>query len=153
MNKIILKKEDIYKGDLILINQRHLLKVKENEIKKELIEVNDKYEKVLIRKDIQKILKDIFENINSKGKIVTISGFRSKQEQTILYNTSLKENGKEYTKKFVAKPDASEHQSALAIDLGEYKKNIDYICPDFPYHGVFNKFRDEGRKRGFIERY
>lgn len=61
MNKIILKKEDIYKGDLILINQRHLLKVKENEIKKELIEVHDKYEKVLIRKDIQKILKDIFE--------------------------------------------------------------------------------------------
>jgi len=95
----------------------------------------------------------IFSKINSEDRIVPVSGFRSKEEQTRLYKNSVIENGVEFTQKFVAQPDESEHQSGLAIDLGKNKENIDFICPEFPYSGVFNKFRKESKEWGFIQRY
>ena len=33
------------------------------------------------------------------------------------------------------------------------KNDIDFICPDFPYEGVCQRFRKEVVKYGFIERY
>ncbi len=55
--------------------------------------------------------------IKSENKIVLVSGYRTLEEQTRIYETSLKENGEEFTRKFVALPNASEHQTGLAIDL------------------------------------
>ena len=67
--------------------------------------------------------------------------------------TSLKDNGEDFTQKYVALPDHSEHQTGLAIDLGLNKKEIDFICPDFPYDGICNEFRKTAPNYGFIERY
>ena len=64
-------------------------------------------------------------------------------EQTQIFEDSLKENGAEFTQKVVAKPGCSEHQTGLAIDLGQNIPPIDFIRPDFPYYGICNKFRTE----------
>lgn len=88
-----------------------------------------------------------------KESIALVSGYRSEKEQTDIYESSLKENGAEFTAKFVALPNHSEHQTGLAIDLGLEKENIDFICPDFPYEGICEKFRAAAPQYGFIERY
>ncbi len=75
------------------------------------------------------------------------------EEQTQIYEDSLRENGGEFTKKFVALPGCSEHQTGLAIDLGLCKEEIDFICPDFPYEGICQKFRQMAPDYGFVERY
>lgn len=50
-------------------------------------------------------------------------------------------------------PHHSEHQTGLAIDLALNQKNIDFICPNFPYEGISNNFRKAAPYYGFIERY
>lgn len=153
MKEIILNKEDIYKGNLILINKKYPIKIKEDEIIKNLAIVDDNYKEHLLNKNVANVLKQILNKICSKEQIVPVSGFRSKKEQIDLYSSSVRENGLEFTQKFVARPDESEHQSGLAIDLGENKPDIDFICPEFPYYGIFNEFRNEAKRNGFIERY
>ena len=82
-----------------------------------------------------------------------VSGYRTLEEQIDIYESSLKDNGEEFTKKFVALPNASEHQTGLAIDLALNEGKIDFICPSFPYHGICQEFRNVAPKFGFIERY
>lgn len=144
MKEIILRKEDIYRGNLILINKKYPIRIKEEEIIKNLTIVNEKYMGHLLNKSVVKVLNRILTKLDSKEQIVPVSGFRARKEQMDLYDTSVKENGLEFTQKFVARPDESEHQSGLAID---------FICPDFPYYGIFNEFREEAKINGFIERY
>ena len=153
MKKIVLRSKDIHKGNLILINQKYPIQIKEEEIIRDLTPIGNSSNKHFINKNTAKALQHILNQINSKDRIVPVSGFRSRREQVDLYTNSIRDNGLEFTQQFVAKPDESEHQSGMAIDLGENKRNIDFICPDFPYNGVFNKFREEAKKCGFIERY
>ena len=63
------------------------------------------------------------------------------------------ENGEDFTRKFVAAPGCSEHQTGLAIDLALRAEDIDFIRPDFPYDGVCGRFREIAPDYGFIERY
>lgn len=153
MKEVILRRKDIYKGSLILINKKYPIRIDEAEIIRDLTEFDDNYKEHLLNKKIVKVLKKVLNTINSEEKIVPVSGFRSRKEQSDLYDTSIRENGLEFTERFVARSDESEHQSGLAIDLGENKEEIDFICPDFPYYGVFNEFREVATQNGFIERY
>lgn len=41
----------------------------------------------------------------------------------------------------------------MAIDLGLYSDHIDFICPDFPYDGVCEIFRETAPSYGLVERY
>lgn len=82
-----------------------------------------------------------------------MSGYRSAEEQTEIFQSSLRENGEEYTRKYVAVPNHSEHQTGLAIDLGLKQEVIDFICPEFPYEGICDRFRRTAPAYGFIERY
>ena len=70
-----------------------------------------------------------------------------------IYTDSLRENGPEFTAKFVAMPGHSEHLTGLAIDLGLRQPKIDFIRPAFPYEGICQKFRELAPAYGFIERY
>lgn len=75
------------------------------------------------------------------------------EEQQSIFDSSLLENGEEFTRKFVALPGCSEHQTGLAIDLGLKQEEVDFICPEFPYTGICQKFRERAAAYGFIERY
>ena len=137
MKKVKLNDENIHKGYLILINPDNLLKT--NEIK--LISYSEKYKNIELDQVANSQLQKALKSINANDEIVPISGVRTFEEQKRLYTDSIIENGEEYTKKFVALPNASEHQTGLAIDLALNKPNIDFICPSFPYNGICQEFR------------
>ena len=149
MKNITLKKEDIGKGELVLINPDYTLKSTINN----LVSFDEEYNNIKLNNIANYSLHLILNNINAENKIVPVSGFRTLEEQKDIYNTSLKENGREYTQKYVALPNASEHQTGLAIDLALNEGNIDFICPKFPYYGICQSFRNIAPKYGFIERY
>lgn len=151
MEKIVVKKEEINKGKLILVNRENEIKeeIKENDIKP----FNNEYPNILLEKNANIELQKALEKIKAGNKIVPVSGYRSLEEQEEIYQTSLKENGKNFTKQYVAYPNCSEHQTGLAIDLGLNQENIDFIRPSFPYTGICQEFRNIAAKYGFIERY
>lgn len=109
--------------------------------------------RVLMEREAARQLNLLMEAVDGWRYITPVSGWRSMADQTELYNSSLRENGLEFTQKFVAKPGHSEHQTGLAIDLGLTQEEIDFICPDFPYHGICQTVRERAADFGFVERY
>ncbi len=142
--------KQVYQGNLLLVNRQYPYK---DDGKKGCIPVNSRFSKVFLKHDAANALEFILGKISSGDSIVPVSGYRSLEEQMDIYYTSLKENGEDFTEKYVALPNHSEHQTGLAIDLGLNKKEIDFIRPDFPYNGICNEFRRIAPDYGFIERY
>lgn len=150
MRTITLERGKIYRGTLLLVNAHYPLI--ENEVKS-LIPVDVCFPNILIMRDAANILQLILEKILAGNSIVPVSGYRSLEEQRDIYDSSLKNNGEDFTKKYVALPNHSEHQTGLAIDLGLNKEEIDFIRPDFPNEGICDEFRRVAPDYGFIERY
>jgi D-alanyl-D-alanine dipeptidase/carboxypeptidase len=98
-------------------------------------------------------LRRLIGSLQASGQIVPVSGFRTMQEQKQIYADCERDSGAEFTRKFVAIPGCSEHQTGLAIDLAENRPEIDFIRPEFPYTGVCQKFREQCARFGLIERY
>ncbi|MBC8590152.1 M15 family metallopeptidase [Wansuia hejianensis] len=153
MKTIKLKKENIYKGSLILVNADYpIVKDKANK-NVSLIPLDIRFPEILMEYRAATVLAHLMVDLNCSHDIVPVSGYRSFEEQEQIYSESLRENGEEFTKKYVALPNHSEHQTGLAIDLAKNQDNIDFICPEFPYDGIYNDFRKEAPRYGFIERY
>jgi zinc D-Ala-D-Ala dipeptidase/carboxypeptidase len=151
MRKMItLQKENIYKGNLILVNAEHPLRFFPEE---GFIPADVKFPKILMKNDAANILQLILNKIRCYDEIIPVSGFRSVSEQRQIYADSLRDHGESFTKKYVALPGHSEHQTGLAIDLGIKKEVIDFIRPDFPYEGICQEFRKMAIRYGFVERY
>ncbi len=150
MKKYLLDEENIHYGDLILINRDHKLK---QDKPVDLVPFSEEFSDVLLERKTMNALHSVLKKIGAKDNIVPVSGYRTKEEQENIFNTSLEEDGEEFTLKYVALPDTSEHQSGYAIDLGLKMDNIDFIRPSFPYYGICQKYREESLKYGFIERY
>ena len=84
--------------------------------------------------------------------IIVDSGYRSYEYQQVIYDENIKEYGIERTKKFVAIPGSSEHQTGLAIDVavirnGKYSDDIKKDDPETKWL-INNSY-----KYGFILRY
>ena len=137
-------------NSLILVNGQHAYL---SDAEQDLIPVHENYPDILLEREAVCALSRIMEQLGGWTSIVPVSGWRSLEEQIELYEESLRENGPEFTKKFVALPGHSEHQTGLAIDLGLRQPEIDFICPAFPYEGICQKFRELAPAYGFIERY
>lgn len=150
MKTVELDREDIYRGDLLLVNANYGLL---QDDAKELTPVDMHFPTITLKEQVANILRLVFDKIESKSQIVPVSGYRSCEEQTGIFEGSLLENGEEFTRKYVALPGHSEHQTGLAIDLALSQEEIDFICPDFPYEGICNEFRKVAPDYGFIERY
>ncbi|HBF5484787.1 TPA: M15 family metallopeptidase, partial [Clostridioides difficile] len=149
-NTILLTKDKVYDGNLILVNAFLPVKTSEDI---DLIPVDTRFPSILMKREATNILQNILKSICGINEIVPVSGYRTAEEQQDIYSSSLRDNGKDFTKKFVALPNHSEHQTGLAIDLGLKKEVIDFICPEFPYNGICNEFRKAALHYGFIERY
>ncbi|MFG6353625.1 MAG: D-alanyl-D-alanine carboxypeptidase family protein, partial [Oscillospiraceae bacterium] len=111
------------------------------------------YPNILLEREAVQALSRVMEQIDGWLYIFHVSGWRAREEQLEIYANSLRENGPEFTAKFVAMPGHSEHQTGLAIDLGLLQPEIDFIRPAFPYEGICQKFRELAPAYGFIERY
>ena len=150
MKTIELEKEKIYSGNLLLVNADYPLK---NSRAESLIPADMRFPEILMKRDAAHLLQLALEKIRAGNAIVPVSGYRSLKEQSDIWNDSKRDNGEEFTRKYVALPNHSEHQTGLAIDLGSNEEEIDFIRPDFPYSGICHEFRKAAPDYGFIERY
>lgn len=157
MNTIItLQNHDIHTGNLILVNQTHGLREEvffHGRPEKTLIPVCDSAPGILLQRTAVTLLSELMRHIQGWNQIVPVSGWRSFQEQQDIWDGTLQKSGPEFTQKYVAVPGHSEHQTGLAIDLGLRQEHIDFICPEFPYSGICQTFRNQAAKYGFILRY
>lgn len=153
--KINLNSYSINAGSLILVN-------KGNEYKLDTLDlesIDKSYLKtygkspILLNKYMNKSLNELIKAINGKRKIVAVSGYRNKDEQREIFESSVKEKGIKFTKKYVARPGESEHQTGLAVDLGEDLIDINFICPSFPNKGICKSYNELASEYGFIMRY
>lgn len=135
---------------LILVNGQHPY-VPDGE--PDLIPVHEGYSDILLEREAARALSRIMERLDGWKYIVPVSGWRSREEQRAIYRESLRDNGPEFTARFVAMPGHSEHQTGLAIDLGLLGAEPDLIRPAFPYHGICRRFRELAPAFGFIQRY
>lgn len=145
--KLTLEKNSVCSGNLILVNGDFPL---EMEMAEDLACVSPE---IKLQREARTMLNQVLTEIGSADRIVPVSGYRPREEQTEIYESSLRENGAEFTRKFVALPGHSEHETGLAIDLALNQEEIDFICPDFPYDGICGKFRKLAPRFGFVERY
>lgn len=149
MNKIFLSKNRIYSGSLILVNKEHPFYENSTDSMVPVLEGSP----ILLKRQATALLSTLMDEIHGWRHIAPVSGWRSFPEQQEIWNDTLKKNGLEFTQKYVALPGHSEHQTGLAIDLGLKQDKIDFICPEFPYTGICQRFRKHSAAHGFIERY
>lgn len=151
MKTVVMSPSSVYAGNLILVNRQH--PYREEKTDHTLVPVCRESANVLMERKAVVMLSRIMNDIHGWSQIAAVSGWRSMQEQQEIYRQSLQENGIAFTKKFVAIPGCSEHQTGLAIDLGLRQPGIDFIRPDFPYSGICRMFREKAASFGFVERY
>lgn len=151
MKALKLLRANIHHGSLILVN--HDWPLKAEPAGDSLVPVECGTEPVLLERQAAKMLARILAAIENSDEIVAVSGFRTSREQQRIYDKSSRDNGSRFTRRYVAAPGCSEHQTGLAVDLSENALTIDFIRPHFPYEGICQRFREKAADYGFIERY
>lgn len=108
---------------------------------------------VLLQPEAADALAALLEDIGGWQYIAVVSGYRPHSEQRRLYAQTLLERGELFTRRFVALPGCSEHESGLAADLALIQDGIDELTPHFPYEGICLRFRERATYFGWIQRY
>ena len=143
--------EMVGSGPLVLVNQPHPLEREPDTTS--LLPPDDRRPHILLDARAGTVLNRFLSDLGCTGEIVPVSGYRSRAEQEAIFSDSLRDNGEAFTRSYVALPGCSEHQTGLAIDLGENRPDLDFIRPQFPDTGVFRTFRRRASEYGFILRY
>lgn len=179
MKEIILRRANMHSGNLILVNARYAYQGQATE---DLVALADegvsgkrreaagtahaaaasaeesaclgtRQVPILLKRRAAVLLDELLKKTGARDAIALVSGWRSFQEQQGIWDDSIAESGLEFTRKYVAVPGHSEHETGLAIDLGQNQGQIDFICPRFPYDAICGIFRKFAASHGFIERY
>ncbi|WP_232698067.1 M15 family metallopeptidase [Brevibacillus daliensis] len=152
---IYLNSQNMYYGHLILVNHHYPIRWHSDDgiLLNNMRLIDGTHNNIMLENTAAIMFSRLLKASNAEHDIVPVSGFRSKAEQKNIYDKSLHDNGLEFTRQFVARPNESEHQTGLAIDIAEKKEEIDFICPSFPNHGVCQTFRELASQYGFVQRY
>ena len=137
---------------LILINKDKPMK-NDNFYEKVLCESNYANDRKLEKETYKQFLK-LKDFIQEQGYIIDIeSGYRSKEYQQKVWDECVEEHGLEHTKRFVARPGYSEHQSGLAVDFVLFENGEFIEERKMEGHPVLKLVVDNAYKFGFIIRY
>ena len=112
MKTITLYKNDIHKGSLILVNKFFPIVRSEDDILMRAID--DDNQDIYLESTTAAVLSHMFITLNCQENIVPISGYRSFKKQQSIYEKSLRDR-KEFTEKYVALPNHSEHQTVWQL--------------------------------------
>lgn len=137
---------------LILVNKENPMKNEEvyEKVLCESIYANDR---TLEKKTYEQFLK-LQDFVKECGYTIAIeSGYRSSDYQQKVWDECVEDHGLEHTKKFVAVPGYSEHQSGLAVDFLLYEDGVFYEDQKMKGHPVLKIVADNAYKFGFIIRY
>lgn len=137
----------IHRGDLILVNSDHPLKQELRPSERAALDESG----CAMQKRAAVMLASLLHQVGPG--IALVSGWRSFDEQQAIFLDSLRKHGEKFTRKYVALPGCSEHQTGLAIDLGEAREQVDFLRPDFPDRGACGAFLRRKAEYGFVLRY
>lgn len=148
MRRVVFRREQTCQGPLILVNAAHPLA----EVPPpQLTDLTGSG--VLLEREAARLLNACIHAVGGRWDIVPVSGWRSRAEQQSIWEETLTKEGADFTRRYVALPGCSEHETGLAIDLGKRAAQIDFIRPDFPDHSACGAFRRLAAEYGFIQRY
>lgn len=150
MKPILTRQAQCCTRSLILVNAAHPLS---DEPSPDLACIDERYPEILLERQAARLLSSCLRAIGAQGKIIPVSGWRSREQQQQIWDETLKTEGERFTRQYVAIPGCSEHETGLAIDLGLALPEIDFIRPAFPDSGICHIFRKEAARYGFILRY
>lgn len=103
-----------------------------------------------IRKDVYEAFKEMSKAAKDNGiTIIVNSSYRSYDEQKQIYDDYHDKNGEEYADKYAARPNFSEHQTGLALDIF----SPGYGMKNFETSDAFKWLAENSYKYGFILRY
>ncbi|MDR0851304.1 MAG: D-alanyl-D-alanine carboxypeptidase family protein [Clostridiales Family XIII bacterium] len=140
-------------GNPILVNA--YTPIEDDEIE-DLVSVpvpGDRFD-VKLRAEAAEMLALLLHDADAEGSVIPVSGYRTHEEQERVWNESVSEYGEAFTIKYVARPDHSEHQTGLAIDLAANRNSIDFVRPAFPEDdAACLRVREKAAEYGFIVRY
>ena len=139
------------KGTLYLVNRAHPLP--EEPAAEDLASVRSGQTEVRLHQRAKVMLDQLLAAVDGAGTIIPVSGYRPQTEQQAIWDDALAEHGSAFTETYVARPGCSEHQTGLAIDLGENRPEVDFLCPAFPDSGPCGALRRRAADFGFILRY
>lgn len=141
----------------ILVNKQHRLP--ENYIPCDLVTVPIPFAalkgdpKRKLRRQASLAAIHLFERAKCDGMSLSgVSGFRSYQRQEEIFEASITRAGIEHTRKYIAPPGGSEHQTGLALDVSTATLNYE-LEPEFgaTKEGIW--LRSHAPLFGFIIRY
>ena len=137
-------------GTLALVNAAHPFAGPETP---DLAAADPHFPEILLERRAARMLQACIRSVGGEGLIVPVSGWRSQAEQQAIWDDTMAREGSAFTRRYVAQPGCSEHQTGLAIDLALAAEEIDFIRPRFPQSGVCGRFRAAAARYGFILRY
>ncbi len=127
--------------------------IKDYERPKRLVQAPFAEKGLLIDPEVGQKLTELIVSTGLSREIVVTDAYRTKQTQQQIWDSTIKERGEIFTKKYVAKPGCSEHELGLAIDLGLANATNDFIKPSFSNGPVVEAFLSNMSEFGFILRY
>ena len=140
MKTLTLLQKEIHTGSLILVNAAAGYR---EDAQTSLVPVLESYPTIQMQRRAAVLLSNLMDSFHGWQHIVPVSGWRAHAEQQQIWDDSVRDSGLDFTQKYVALPGHSEHQTGLAIDLGQKQAHIDFIRPAFPYSGICQIFRDK----------
>lgn len=110
-------------------------------------------EKSYMRKEAANSLADMFNAAKKDGIILyAVSGYRSYDRQTVLYDAEVDKVGQKKAEEAVAYPGNSEHQTGLAMDISA--ESVDFLLTeDFEATKEGKWLKDNAHLYGYILRY
>lgn len=95
MKTIVLEKEKIHCGNLLLVNAHQPLRKDDTG---SLIPVDMRFPHICMRRDAANVFQLLLEKIAAGNSIAPVSGYRSSEEQTAIYDSSIQANGEDFTR-------------------------------------------------------
>ena len=100
MKTVTLQSHLIHAGNLILVNAQH--PYRSDIAWQKLAPVNREASDIMLNDRVVNILSNLMQKLHGWDQIAAVSGWRSMEEQVEIYDSSLKENGIDFTEKYVA---------------------------------------------------
>ena len=103
-----------------------------------------------IRSEVYDAFKEMFNAAKEEGITLIInSGYRTYEYQKEVYEQYKDANGEEYADSYAARPDFSEHQTGLALDIITYGTSGE----EFENTDAYKWLQEHANEYGFILRY
>lgn len=141
---------DMSKGYAVLVNKFHLLK--SGYKPSDIVNVSNwyAYSDMTIRKSVYNAFINMYTDAKNKNlNLIINSGYRTEEFQTNLYNDYKDWYGSKYADNYAARPNSSEHQTGLALDIVSPGAKSDNFKDSDEYKWLVKN----SYKYGFILRY